>query len=104
MTLAGTCGMATYQVAADSSGRVILKQMWKSSQNVTTPVLAGGVLYAATSGAVYAMDPHTGQRLWSSKSAGAGGSIGGIHWESLIVVNGRVFIPDENGDLTAYGL
>ena len=104
MTLAGTCGMVTYQVASDGSGRVILKQMWNSSQHVTTPALAGGVLFAATDGAVYALNPHTGQQLWSSKSASAGGSIGGIHWESLIVINGRVFIPDENGKLTAYGL
>ncbi|HET9979871.1 MAG TPA: PQQ-binding-like beta-propeller repeat protein [Ktedonobacterales bacterium] len=105
MTLAGTCGMATYQVSADSGGNVVLKRMWSNGQNFTTPVLAGGgVLFAATSGAVYAMDPYTGQRLWSSKSASAGGSIGGIHWEGLIVVNSRVFIPDENGKLTAYGL
>ncbi|MGE5333938.1 MAG: PQQ-binding-like beta-propeller repeat protein [Nitrososphaerota archaeon] len=104
MTLAGTCGMATYQVGSDSTGRVTLHSEWRNSQRVTTPVLAGGVLFAATNGAVYALDPHNGQQLWSSRSASAGGSIGGIHWESLIVVNGRIFIPDEDGKLTAYGL
>jgi outer membrane protein assembly factor BamB len=103
MTLAGTCGMATYQVGADSTGTVTLRPMWQNGMNMTTPVLAGGVLFAATTGAVYALDPRTGQQLWSSKSASAGGTIGGIHWESLIVDNGRVFIPDENGKLTAYG-
>ncbi len=104
MTLAGTCGMATYQVGADSTGTVTLRPMWRNGMNMTTPALAGGVLFAATTGAVYALDPHTGQQLWSSKNASAGGTIGGIHWESLIVDNGRVFIPDENGKLTAYGL
>lgn len=104
VVLAGTCGMATYQVMSDSAGRVTLRKMWNNSQNFTTPVLAGGVLYAATVGAIYAMNPHTGEHLWSSKNASAGGNIGGIHWESLIVVNGRVYIPDENGKLTAYGL
>jgi outer membrane protein assembly factor BamB len=104
VTLAGTCGMATYQVSGDSSGRVTLHAVWHNGTNFTTPVLAGGVLFAATNGAVYALEPHTGKRLWSSATASAGGSIGGIHWESPIVVNGRVYIPDENGKLTAYGL
>jgi len=104
VTLAGTCGMATYQVTSDGAGRVTLHGVWQNRTNFTTPVLAGGVLFAATNGAVVALDPHTGQRLWSSAATSAGGSIGGIHWESLIVVNGRVYIPDENGKLTAYGL
>lgn len=104
MTLAGTCGMATYQVGSDANGRVTLREMWRNGENFTTPVLAGGVLFAATNGAVEAFDPHSGQRLWSSKDARAGGSIGGVHWESLIVVNGHVFVPDEDGNLTAYGL
>ena len=96
--------MATYQVGSDANGRVTLREMWRNGENFTTPVLAGGVLFAATNGAVEAFDSHTGQRLWSSKDARAGGSIGGIHWESLIVVNGHVFVPDEDGNLTAYGL
>lgn len=104
VVLAGTCGMVAYQVAADSNGQVTLRKMWNNSQNMTTPVLAGGVLFVATSNAVYALSPHTGEHLWSSNNPSAGGSIGGIHWESLIVVNGRVYIPDENGKLTAYGL
>jgi hypothetical protein len=33
-----------------------------------------------------------------------GGSIGSIHWESAIVVNDRLFMPDESGNLYAYGL
>jgi outer membrane protein assembly factor BamB len=104
VTLAGTCGIATYQVGSDGGGQVSLHAIWHNSTNFTTPVLAGDVLFAATSGAIVALDPHSGQRLWSSASASAGGSIAGIHWESLIVVNGRVYIPDESGRLTAYGL
>jgi outer membrane protein assembly factor BamB len=104
VAIAGTCGMATYQVGSDSSGRVTLRAIWHNSMDATSPVLANGVLYAATDGAVYAWDAHTGQQLWSSKGASAGGSIGAIHWESLIVVNGHVYIPDDDGHLTAYGL
>ena len=104
LTLAGTCGIATYQASADGSGRVNLKMIWQHSGRYTTPVLAGGVVFVAVSGAVYALDAHSGQELWSSKRASAGGTIGALHWESLIVVNGRVYIPDEDGKLTAYGL
>ncbi|MBV8654431.1 MAG: PQQ-binding-like beta-propeller repeat protein, partial [Candidatus Eremiobacteraeota bacterium] len=31
-------------------------------------------------------------------------TIGGVHWESPIVADGRVYCPDENGRLTAYEL
>ncbi|HEU5349239.1 MAG TPA: PQQ-binding-like beta-propeller repeat protein, partial [Ktedonobacterales bacterium] len=40
MALAGTCGMAAYQVSSDSNGRVMLRQRWNNSQPMTTPVLA----------------------------------------------------------------
>jgi hypothetical protein len=36
--------------------------------------------------------------------ASAGGNIQGVHWESPTVVNGRVYMPDESGTITAYGL
>jgi len=35
---------------------------------------------------------------------GAGRTIGPVHWESPIVVNGWVYCSDENGQLTAYAL
>jgi hypothetical protein len=52
----------------------------------------------------HTLDPSTGRRLWSSDQESAGGSIGGIHWESPMVVNGRLYISDESGAMTAYGL
>jgi outer membrane protein assembly factor BamB len=106
VTLAGTCGMATYQVGSDGNGRVTMREKWRNALHTTNPVLAGGILFAAGSGGgtVYALDPHTGRQLWTSTAANAGGSIGNIHWQSLIVVNGHVYIPDGKGRLTAYGL
>ncbi|HET8907902.1 MAG TPA: PQQ-binding-like beta-propeller repeat protein [Ktedonobacterales bacterium] len=104
VTLAGRCGMATYQVGSDGNGDVTLHGIWHNDLDVTTPVLAGGVVFAAASGTVYALDAHSGRQLWKSDSPGAGGTIGAIHWEGLIVVNGRIYIPDDNGKLTAYGL
>ena len=58
----------------------------------------------ATDHQVFALDPLTGHQLWNSTDASAGGSIGGIHWQSPIVVNGRLYCADQDGHLTAYGL
>jgi hypothetical protein len=102
--IAGTCGIAAYLVSTDSDGTTRLRLVWRTNDETTTPVLAGGVLFAATSGAVLALDPSTGERLWSSDQGSAGGSIDDIHWESPIVVNGRLYISDESGAMTAYAL
>jgi hypothetical protein len=53
---------------------------------------------------VLAREPTTGERLWSSDQENAGESIGNIHWESPIVVNGKLYVSDESGAMTAYGL
>lgn len=102
--VAATCGLRAYQAATDASGATRLVQVWASDAVTTTPILAGGVLYAATSGAVLAINPRDGHQLWSSDQDSAGGSIGGIHWESPIVADGHLYCPDEDGHLTAYAL
>jgi hypothetical protein len=100
----GLCGLGAYQAVTDGNGVTRLQQVWKNGDAGTTPVLAGGVLFQQRSGEVRALDPHTGKTLWTSKQASAGGSTGNIHWQSVIVVNGRVYAADENAVLTAYGL
>ena len=102
--LAGTCAMAAYRVAIGAQGQPALQLVWKLPLQTTTPVLAGGVMLAASSGALLALDPASGQQLWSSSMASAGGTIGAIHWESPIVINGRVYCSDEDGMLSAYTL
>jgi outer membrane protein assembly factor BamB len=102
--VAGTCGIATYQAVTDGAGATRLQLAWQTGTRATTPVLAGGVLFAATSRAVLALDPHTGQQLWSSAQEHAGGTIGGVHWESPIVIDGKLYISDEDGAIAAYGL
>jgi outer membrane protein assembly factor BamB len=102
--VAGACGIAAYLVSTDSGGQVRLRVAWGTNDECTTPVLAGGVLFAATDGAVLALNPRTGERLWSSDQESAYGSIGDIHWESPIVINGRLYVSEESGAMTAYGL
>lgn len=102
--VAGTCGVAAYRAESDASGAPRLVAQWKGPVTGTTPVIAGGVLFIATDGALRAFDPETGDALWSSAAPEAGGTLGPIHWESPIAVDGRVFVSDQDGALSAYGL
>lgn len=81
----------------DSSGNPSLQVMWQNATGATSPIVANNVLYYATSGSIKAVNPTDGTELWS-------GGIGGIHWESPVVVNGVLYITDENGHLTAFSL
>jgi outer membrane protein assembly factor BamB len=83
--------------------------MWQSSAGSTggegtSPAVANGVVFVAFDNAIIALNALTGNELWSSAMRGAGRTIGPVHWESPIVVNGWVYCSDENGQLTAYAL
>ena len=104
VVVAGTCGIGSYQIATDDTGAPSLNLVWQTADKTTTPILNGGVLFAVANGAVLALDPSSGQRLWSSDQEEAGGTIGNIHWESPIVVGSRLYISDESGTISAYGL
>lgn len=102
-------GIQSYKLQTSSGGRTRLVTGWSasssgSSDEGTSPVVANGVVFYASSGAIQAFDAKSGAQLWSSVGSGAGGSIGSIHWESPIVVDGAVYCSDENGNLTAYSL
>ncbi|MGI8551730.1 MAG: PQQ-binding-like beta-propeller repeat protein [Dehalococcoidia bacterium] len=92
------------RVVTDASGKTTLQEGWRVSGGGTSPVIAGAILFNAGSGGVVARDPRTGKELWNSGQPSTGGNIGGIHWESPIVANGRLYISDESNKVTAYGL
>jgi outer membrane protein assembly factor BamB len=100
------CAIGGYQVSAEKDGKPRMRLVWTVPAGATSPIVAGGVLFAATTGnkEILALDPRTGRQLWTSGGPHAGGSIGYTHWENPIVVNGRLYCTDENGDLVAYGL
>jgi len=86
-------------------GTTRLHQAWSVGTGATSPIIAGGVLFAATGlNGIVALDPRSGRQLWGSALPTAGGTIGSIHWESPIVIGGRLYCTDENGQLSAYGL
>lgn len=99
------CAIGGYQIKVSADHHAMLRLQWTVPVGATSPMVAGGVVFAATTGSkeILALDPHTGHFLWTS-SKRHGGSIGYTHWENPIVVNGRLYCSDENGVVTAYGL
>jgi outer membrane protein assembly factor BamB len=81
---------------SESKGGPQLVSRWIRTPGGFSPVVANGVLYYASPGRIAALDPETGDTLWSDSR------IAGIHWESPIVANGVLYITDEAGHLTAY--
>ncbi|HZW51491.1 MAG TPA: PQQ-binding-like beta-propeller repeat protein [Rudaea sp.] len=75
----------------------VLTKVWQNSTGGSSAVVANGVLYYF-SGSINALNPKTGAVLWSDASTG------GVHWESPIVVNGRIYVTDESSQLWAYAL
>jgi len=102
--VATLCHMDAFRVVTSAQGVTTLQKAWYLGVQATSPILAGGLLFVATSHALLALDPGTGKQLWSSAQASAEGTIAGIHWETPIVVDGRVYCPDESGQITSYSL
>ena len=68
-----------------------------------SPVIANGVLYYASASGLIALDPATGNILATKTDMGVSGSAPGIfHKQSPIVVNGRVYVTDENSKLWVF--
>ena len=78
-------GISGLRFAVDGTGRPSLSPQWSHSSGGTSPVIANGLLYYVGAAGLAALDPATGSLLWSSSA------VGGIHWESPIVVNGEAF-------------
>jgi hypothetical protein len=84
-------GTAAY-VLTGGGAHPHLRVAWKSGSGGTSPVIAGGLLYVYDpSGALDIYLPASGHRL-VSLPAGSG------HWNSPIVVGGRVIVPVGNSN------
>ena len=89
-------GLSGLEATVDGLGNPSLSAKWTDANGGTSPIVANGILYYASFSGLRALDPTTGGLLWSDAG------IGGIHWESPIVVNGRLYVTDEGGRLWAY--
>ncbi len=102
--VANFCGLSAFRVVTDGAGHSSLQFAYRNGNSGSSPFIANGVLFVQGNGVLHALNPITGAVLWNSTQASAGGSIGSLHWQSPIVVNGQVYVPDNSGQLSAYVL
>ena len=92
-------GSTTFLFAADNGGTAAwtfagghLQQVWKNGNGGTSPVIAGGLLYVYDpGGGLRVYTPDTGKEL-ATLDCGSG------HWNSPIVVDGRIAVPEGNAN------
>jgi outer membrane protein assembly factor BamB len=90
---------ATWMFAADNGGTAAwrfrngrLTQAWRNGTGGTSPVVAGGLLYVySPGGGLNVYVPATGKLVTTL-------SCGGGHWNSPIVVDGRIALPEGNAN------
>jgi len=68
-----------------------LHRVWSNGNGGTSPVLAGNLLYVAGSGSVNVYVPTSGKQVATLPS-------GALHWQSPIIVNGQVGMPEGNAN------
>ena len=92
-------GAETWIFAADIGGTAAwsfesgkLVAMWKNRNGGTSPVVAGGLLYVySPQGGLRAYDPVKGTQIANLES-------GSGHWNSPIVVDGKIALPEGNAN------
>ncbi len=100
--IANDCGLSAFTVSTDTQGHTTLHLAYTNGNGGSSPLIANNVLYVQGKNGVNAMSPTTGNVLWNSNRTGTG--VGSLHWQSPIVVNGQLYVPDNNGNVTAFGL
>lgn len=68
-----------------------LHSVWSNGNGGTSPVVAGNLLYVAGGGSVNVYVPTSGKQVATLPS-------GAVHWQSPIVVNGHVAMPEGNAN------
>jgi outer membrane protein assembly factor BamB len=92
-------GSTTWLFAADGGGTAAwtfsggrLQERWKNRNGGTSPVIAGGLLYVYDpGGGLLVYEPETGRQL-AKLDCGSG------HWNSPIVVDGLIALPEGNSN------
>ena len=87
-------GFAAYEITANGAGTPSMAQKWTSANGGTSPVVAGRTVYFQSGTHLRAVDATTGTSVISATSTWLTTATGGVHWQSPIVVNGRVYLFD----------
>jgi hypothetical protein len=91
-------GASAMRLLIDGSGNPSLGLQWQNGASGTSPIIANGVLFFIASSTIQALDPLSGNTLWSIARSGD------THWQSLIVANGAVYATDNANGLAAFTL
>lgn len=91
-------GFHAYQVLTDEVGVSTLNLKYTLKDAGTSPFLANNILFVQGLLGISALDPVTGEILWTSSRTQ------GLHWQSPIVINGRVYSSDNSGNIYAWSL
>ena len=95
-------GLSGMQLGLNAGNQPRLATGWTKSGSSTSAIVANGVLYNAGSCSggtcVVARDPLTGNVLWTSPH------IGNVHWQSPILIDGAIYMTDNNSHLWKFGL
>jgi hypothetical protein len=94
--VASGSGISGLELTLGGGEAPLLVSRWTNGNGGTSPIVVNGILFYASYTGVHALDPVMGTSLWSDASVGT------IHWESPIVVNGRLYVTDEAGTLRVY--
>jgi hypothetical protein len=86
-------GMAAYKIVLDGSGKPSLSLKW-TGYNATSPIVANGVVYFTSDARLYAYDALSGESMVADSSTWATTIFNDTHWQSPIIVNGRIYVVD----------
>ncbi len=89
-------GSALIAYHLNVSGTPSVTKPWSKSGG-TSPAIANGIVYYAAGSSLRALDAVTGTQLWTA-------TIGGIKWQSPIVVNNHLYITDNGSKLWSFTL
>ncbi len=92
-------GFHAYQITTDADGASKITPKYTLNPYFgSSPFMAGNMLFVQGATGIRALEPTTGELLWQSSITQ------GLHWQSPIVVNGRVYTSDNFGYVYAWGL
>lgn len=74
-----------------------LSRQWTGSAGKSVAIANGTLYYVSSSGTLRGLNAVTGTQVWSA-------TVGGIKWQSPIVVNGHIYVTDNNAKLWSFAL
>ena len=100
--VANGSGISGVQLGLNQANQPLLTTRWTKTTASTSPIVANGVLYnvgACNGGTcVIGRNPLTGNVGWTSPP------IGPVHWQSPIIVDGAIYVTNNNAKLYKFGL